>query len=68
MTIHPNIEPHDAAWLGGAASVPIIEMSPLTPDRAALAAFTAAVFKNADPKGFVSTRIFLDDGNEGPAI
>jgi putative DNA primase/helicase len=42
--------------------------APLVPDRAALAAFSAAVFKNADPMGFVSTRIFLDDGNEGPAI
>src|SRR5271169_6935616 len=40
----------------------------LTPDREALAAFSAAVFKNADPKGFVSLRAYKDDGKDGPAI
>jgi len=41
----------------------------LTPDREALAAFSAAVFKNADPAGFVSLRGFRDNGKKNePAI
>jgi uncharacterized protein DUF3987/primase-like protein len=40
----------------------------LSPDKAALERFARAVFKHAKPEGYVSARIFLDDGNEGPAI
>jgi hypothetical protein len=40
----------------------------LIPDREALAAFSAAVFKNADPKGFVSLRFFKDDGSNDKAL
>jgi hypothetical protein len=40
----------------------------LIPDRHALAAFSAAVFKNASPEGFVALRGYKDDGTEAPAI
>jgi hypothetical protein len=48
--------------------VPPASLSALEPDREALATFSEAVFKNADPKGFVSLRAFLDDGKDGPTI
>ena len=40
----------------------------LTPDREALASFCAAVFKHADPAGFVSLRGFPDNGKSNKAI
>jgi hypothetical protein len=43
-------------------------MSDLIPNREALAAFSAAVFKNADPAGFVSLRAFKDNGKDEAAI
>lgn len=33
---------------------------PLLPDDACLARFSAAIFKHANPRGFVSLRAFLD--------
>jgi Protein of unknown function (DUF3987)/Primase C terminal 2 (PriCT-2) len=79
MTFQPNINDHDdIAWgLNGrgadARIVPGDEPNPLSalvPNREALAAFSAAVFKNADPKGFVSLRGFKDNGkrDEPPVI
>jgi hypothetical protein len=55
MSIHVNVD--------SASATPV-----LAPDREALAAFSAAIFKNANPKGFVSLRAFKDDGKDGPAI
>jgi hypothetical protein len=43
-------------------------MSDLIPNRETLAAFSAAVFKNADPAGFVSLRAFRDNGKDEAAI
>jgi hypothetical protein len=40
----------------------------LSPDKAALERFARALFKHAKPEGYVSARIFHDDGTEGPAI
>jgi Protein of unknown function (DUF3987)/Primase C terminal 2 (PriCT-2) len=41
------------------------EHTDLDPDREVLAAFCHAMFKNADPKGFVSLRAYRDDGVDG---
>jgi hypothetical protein len=41
---------------------------PLTPDRETLKHFVAAMFKHADPKGFISLRAFRDDVDGEPAI
>ena len=40
----------------------------LIPNREALADFSKAIFKNADPKGFVSARGYLDNGRDSQAI
>lgn len=43
-------------------------MSTLTPDCKAIASFCAAMFKHAQPNGFVSLRAFRDDGKSDKAI
>jgi hypothetical protein len=47
-----------------------VKFSPhaLVPDREALAAFIDAVFKHADPHGFVSVRAHTDAGSERNAL
>jgi hypothetical protein len=40
----------------------------LTPEKDALERFARAVFKHAKPEGYVSARIFLDNGVEGAPI
>jgi predicted P-loop ATPase len=46
----------------------IFETPMLSPDRDALATFSAAIFKNTDPEGFVSLRAFDDGSRDKPPL
>jgi hypothetical protein len=45
-----------------------LAMSTLEPDAAAIESFCSAMFKHAQPRGFVSLRAFRDDGKSDKAI
>jgi predicted P-loop ATPase len=74
MTINvqpPPLDPFDPD-VHKASDIPIaeggspnpLEAAPLVPNREALATFSAAIFKNADPGGFVSIRAFKDNSKK----